>query len=72
LAHRIVFGTTILMMAAATLGLVSELAQIDLAAFLYGAFTVIWASWVLIVGLGYLHGYRLLIRATDQRSRRAN
>lgn len=71
MAYRIVLGTTIMLMAASTFDLVGELAQLDLTAWLYGLFILIWASWVLIVGLGYLQGYRLLIRATDRRPRRS-
>ena len=65
-AHRIVLSTTIAMIAAATFGLVTDAANIDLAAWVYGVLVVIWASWVLIVGLGWFHGYQLLIRVTGQ------
>lgn len=72
LAHRVVLDTTILLMTTYTLELVSELAALELSVWIYGLFMLIWVTWILVVGLGYLQGYRFLIRATGERHPRSN
>lgn len=64
LAHGVVLGITVLMIAAYGLAAAAEVvAQVDTVS-VWAIGTVIWFVWLLVVGLGYLQGYGVLLRVT--------
>lgn len=71
LAHRLVLGVTVLVIAGYTLSAAAKLVPID-GATVWWTTTIIGALWVLVVGLGYLQGYELLVRATGRVGPRSN